>query len=207
MKDLSLDWGQLIAYLIPGFVTVGAIALCDETMYAVMSAAMYQKDSAGAIVAILLFALAAGMIVSVARAALLDWSFALSRQRFPLFYLKSAVEPTWREEPNLTNIAAAGAMEVFREARAEDKRPYQFYGNLLVAVLLLAVAWPVGILRQHAVAPSILTLFIYSVLFVPTILALYSASRRSHFRYMREIRRLNDWASTRVPKSWQRADT
>jgi hypothetical protein len=191
MKDFGLDFGQLIAYLIPGFVAVGAIALCDGSMYILFNAALHGKDKAGTIVAVIVFSVAAGMIVSVARAAFVDCTFALSKTKFPWLYRFSSVTGILREDPNITAIARAGLLDALRDARAEDKRPYQFYGNLLISVLLLVPAWLIGLSRGLAAEPSSFSTVLYVMLLALVAPALYSASRRSHYRYMREIRRLN----------------
>jgi hypothetical protein len=173
VKDIGLDFGLLIAYFVPGAITVAALAvLAPELLPA--TGAGEAADAALWIAS----ALIAGMVVSLLRGSTLDPSFAIDFHRAYLARSKPHYGSCHRVEVDYPVLAKAGTLDAFREAVLQDKRPYQFYGNTLIATVIWAFS--VGQLSSTA----------WVVLVVSWVL-LYIGSRRSHFTYMTTVKALN----------------
>jgi hypothetical protein len=151
------------------------------------------------------------MIISVLRASTLDHTFEVpiyvhgwvkaclerSKQRPVIGWYVKRVErhgfdgPIFegapRQEPKYAVIAEKNRLEVLREAVTNDKRPYQFYGNTIVAILIyvsLLIASGVG-----GVFNWDRTLRVAAML--AAVVPLLTAARTSHNRFMKAVAELN----------------
>ena len=127
MKAMApLDFSHVIAFLLPGFVAFYALIYVSPRASELVTACLAMDTGAGVWLMLLLFSLAAGIVVSAFRALAVDnLQFFTGVQKPNLDYSK------------LTNENTLG---VFNEAIANTYRFAQFYGNMLVSVVLLLLA-------------------------------------------------------------------
>ena len=178
MKDITLEFGLLIAYAIPGaFALFGISAYVPE-----LAVLLSQPDNQKWLSTALLLAglsIALGMFVSVLRSLTIDASFLL-----PL-PTAGTLRPHWgrveRVDPDYGAMKSKDVLAALQDVRSTDKRPYQFYGNMLVALAILE--W--SRLEQGRVAIA------EGALAVAVAFAFYLASRKSHYRYTQAVSALN----------------
>jgi hypothetical protein len=118
-----LDFGLLIAYLLPGFVTFNAITFVSPRAQAFLDAAVARDAALGGSFLVLLSSLTLGVIVSAVRSVLLD----------PIAW-KTGVR---RGDLSYAALRDAGVREAFHQAVTNVYRFAQFYGNMFIGVLLL----------------------------------------------------------------------
>lgn len=126
MNGLGLQFGLVIAYLIPGFLGVYALAWRVEVIQALLGGA--DKVPKGeAIVPLVLIALATGVVINAIAWALVRPLIALSGVRRPrnLDYTK----------------LRADDLPVYNAIVENNFRYHQFYVNMWIAVLVLAPVW------------------------------------------------------------------
>ena len=127
MGDLSArNFGLLIAYWIPGFITLAGMATLSPTVAAWLAAD--PGPSLGGFLYSTLASLAAGMTVSAFRWAAID----------TLLHSTGLPRPEWDDSKLADRLPA---LEYLVETHY---RYYQFYGNSLVAVLFTHAAWRIS---------------------------------------------------------------
>jgi hypothetical protein len=186
MPTTSLDFGLFIAYLIPGLVTLWALSYPIGSLRQLFSRLDDEKRF-GPIIAVASLALVTGMVVSIVRAGVLDHTFEIP---YPL--LDCNGDPQFgnvgRVDPDYTRFTDEGYREAFLLAVAHEKRLYQFYGNTLLAILLVSFAW----LSQGNWRSSTRRFRIAApIAVVCAVIALYGGARMSHYRFMRAVTMLN----------------
>ena len=130
MKDITLEFGLLIAYAIPGAFALFGFAAYEPKLDELLTLPDSQKWLSTALL-IAGLSIALGMFVSVLRGLVIDSSFALP--------LPGAckVGPHWgsvrRVDPDYAAMKNKDVLAALQDVRSSDKRPYQFYGNMLVA--------------------------------------------------------------------------
>lgn len=118
-----LDFSSVIAFLLPGFVTFYSLIYFPPRASEVIVASLSRDASAGTLLLLVLFSLAAGVVVSAFRGLVLDGlQFKTGVNKPTLDYSKLINEHT---------------LKAFNEAIANTYRFSQFYGNMLVAMVLL----------------------------------------------------------------------
>jgi hypothetical protein len=122
------NFGLLIAYVLPGVVALAAIAQHSGTIRTWFGAPPGPAATVGGFLYVTLASVAAGMAVSVVRWLLLDW----------LHHHTGIPRPAWDFSGLQKNLAA------FQGVVENHYRYYQFYGNMLVAVVIVAVAQLTG---------------------------------------------------------------
>jgi hypothetical protein len=134
MKSIeSLDFGTVIAYLLPGFLAFYGLRYISPVVDQLV-ALTYTKDGRVTIgIVILLFSLSAGVVVSAVRANVLD----LIQER------------TGVEKPPFDFSKLKSDDKVLKAYEAAISNTYRFaqsYGNTFVALLFVAVAktWAAG---------------------------------------------------------------
>ena len=127
MRDVTgRNWGLLIAYILPGFVTLLAVGMVSPSVQAWLIAVSAQPAgvTVGGFLYLTLASVMAGLTASTIRWAVID----------RLHHLTGLVRPPWDESRLQEKLGAFGSI-------VEDHyRYYQFYANTLVALTLLAVA-------------------------------------------------------------------
>lgn len=190
-RNVTLDFGRAIAYFIPGVIALFGFSELFQDVRV-----LFQPPPTGAESGLVRFTLlvaasiVVGMIVSVLRASTVDRSFGFNLKKMSLLgRLPSHYARCPRRWPDYSKLTSEGALEAFREAKADDKRPYQFYGNTLIALLILLGA---KFLSGGSFLPQTLELrVIGAVIILTALLLLYLAARFSHWRYMETIAKLN----------------
>lgn len=122
--EAAADFGQIIAFLIPGFVGLwGATYVSPEIRTWLVTTSGQSKDLAN-VVFVLLASLAIGLTVSAARAIFLDW-----------IHEKTGVRMSKIDYKKLNDANA----KTFDGIIQNHYRYYQYYGNTLVAVVVAVV--------------------------------------------------------------------
>lgn len=186
VKEISLDFGVAIAYLVPGFVALRGVAFVSPDAKRLFVDSGDISTFAFAIVA----AIISGMVVSVARASTVDRTFRLNLTLGALGRLPEHYGSMHRVDPDYAKLTSEGKLNAFLELKASEKRPYQFYGNSLLAILVYLLCRPFepGVRYQVCLRLDCL-LFAVGTVFV--LFLLYVAARTSHFRYMKAVEKIN----------------
>lgn len=122
----GLDFGQFIAYLLPGFVAFYSLTFVAAQAQTILDAAVNKDSTVGAGLVILLSSLALGVIISGIRGYALDSiQHILGVGRPKLDYGKL-------RDPN--------TLAAFREAINNTYRYAQSYGNMVIALVLALVS-------------------------------------------------------------------
>ncbi len=178
MKDITLEFGLLIAYAIPGAFALFGISVFVPELAALLSQPDNQKWLSTALL-LAGISIALGMFISVLRSLTIDTSFLLKLPG------GGTQRPHWgrveRVDPDYAAMKAKDVLAALQDVRSTDKRPYQFYGNMLVAITVL---------ESSRLAQGKLT-FAEGIIVLAVAVAFYLASRKSHYRYIQAVRALN----------------
>ena len=153
LKATGLDFGTIIAFVAPGFITLLALAYHVPTAQAWITAAGQQEPNVGGFLFALLASLALGIAVSGARSLLLD------------------------DRTTVIDWSALDADKLGRLVTLRDNyfRYYQFYANTFLAVIL----WGTG--RLLAQGPRLT--FVGFVVWVAVLAILFASARRQLAEY------------------------
>jgi hypothetical protein len=120
VKAVSSDnFGLLIAYLLPGFVALWAVSYFSETVQSWLGTSPVAAPTVGGFLYVTLGSTAIGLIISAVRWAILD----------TLHHRTGINEPNWRFAQLPERLPAFEALVEYHY------RYYQFYSNMLVAIL------------------------------------------------------------------------
>jgi len=132
------NFGFLIAYILPGLVVLAALGKYSETVRSWFGASPTTAPTVGGFLYVTLASVAAGMTVSAIRWLALD----------PLHHATGIRQPDW----DFTTLQ--DRLNAFLAVVENHYRYYQFYGNMLVALVFFAVVqwpqWPSPLGRQGA---------------------------------------------------------
>lgn len=155
------NFGFLIAYLLPGFVGLATISNYSAIIQAWLGNSTAQSPTVGGFLYVTLGSVALGLTISAIRWLILD----------SLHHRTGIHEPQW-------NFAALQAnLPAFDAAVQNHYRYYQFYGNMLVA-LLLGIAAHRSFGAALAVDASVLV-----IAFPLIVIVLFAASRDALRKY------------------------
>ena len=187
MPELVADFGIILAYIIPGYITVWVISYLFKPV-----ADLFRKVGTGenrtlAVFALTIVCLGAGMFISTIRAATLNWSFECVAVSF---LCKSPhCHRIIPEDPNFGVLRCQGQRQSYLLAEANDKRPYQFYGNMALAITIAAAVlfWKMrsGSSRQRL--RVLLVLAVWTVMFM----TFYLGARLSYHRFVTAVKAIN----------------
>ena len=124
MKSATpLDFGQFIAYFVPGFVAFYAITYISPEAKALFNLSLAPDSGLSAELGIGLFSIAAGIIISAIRDLVLDT-------------IQSKIGVT---KPTLdySKLSDANIRNEFNDAINNTYKFAQFYGNMFVVIFLL----------------------------------------------------------------------
>lgn len=178
MKDISLEFGLLIAYAIPGAFALLGISVFIPDLNSIL---LPDKKSTELLFALLITGLSVtlGMFISVLRALAIDTTFQIA---FSFFRF---IGPHWeglnRVDVDYNVVKNIELLTALQDVRLNEKRPYQFYGNMLISIILFELP------RFTQVATSSFE----KILVILILIAFYFASRKSHYRYTLAIQALN----------------
>jgi hypothetical protein len=126
MRDLSAkNFGLLIAYVLPGTVTLIGVAAFSTTVSGWLTTSTPVGPSIGGFLFVTLASVAAGMAASAVRWVIID----------RLHHWTGVVKPAW-DDSKLPE-----RLEAFEAIVEAHYRYYQFYSNSLVALLFSYAAW------------------------------------------------------------------
>lgn len=124
MKSIrALDFGTIIAYLLPGFLGFYGLRYISPAIDNLIELSYSKDGGIGVEISVILFSLSAGVIISAIRANLLD-----------LIQEKTGVGT-----PNLnySKLSNDNVLKVYEAAISNTYRFAQFYGNTFVAMSFL----------------------------------------------------------------------
>lgn len=151
MKVVSSDnFGPLIAYLLPGFVSLWGVSYFSETVHTWLAAAPQAAPTVGGFLYATLASTAAGLLVSAVRWAVVD----------RLYHRTGIREPRW----DFSRLPEK--FEAFEGLVQNHYRYFQFYANFLVALSFTYVARliAVGFRAGHAAWTDFAFVLIWVVL-------------------------------------------
>ncbi len=189
MKDFGMDFGLLIAYFAPGSLALWGSTFWVPELGDIVSR---QQSSAPAFASLVIAALMLGMLLSVVRASTVDRTFAMSMQWVPFSagtaLARSSGGPS---EPDYAVLCKKEVLDAYLEAKASNKRPYQFYGNTMLALVLCTG----GYLKWNLVGAAPWTLRETALLLLTLIAChfLYLAARNSHQKFVKAVAEINKW--------------
>jgi len=154
----TLDFGTVIAFLLPGFVTFYSLIFVSPRASELVTASLTKDASAGILLFLMLSSLATGVVVSAFRALFVDW-----------LQFKTGVK---KPDLDFSKLTEEHTLKAFNEAIANTFRFSQFYGNLLVGIVLLLAGkcWSKFDLTNEWL--------VYSILVI-TIMVLFLSHRRA----------------------------
>jgi len=125
MRELSgRNFGVLIAYLLPGFVSLWAVAMFSPAVDSWLSSTPNAQPTVGGFLYTTLGSLSGGLTVSAVRWAVVD-SF---------HHATGLISPEW----DFSKLR--GRLDAFEALVENHYRYYQFYSNMLVAVVAVFLA-------------------------------------------------------------------
>ena len=198
MPTFSNDIGLLLAYFIPGFIFLWAIRPWVPLVENIFSDANKGEKRSAAIALLFVASLSLGMFWSVVRAGTIDKTFSIpircvALQDHPAF------GRTVRQEPNYSTLSNQGPREAFLLVESREKRPYQFYGNMLFGITMSAFYLVVS---EASKRPTKRVKYRLTVIFIWfwVFLTFYLAARYSHYRYMTAITSINNFSQFVKPQ-------
>ncbi len=135
-KDTAQYFGDVIAYLLPGFLGLWAVAAFDPLARAWLGVAAEKESTVGAFLFALLASLAVGVLLNGLRWKMLDdHVFEWPKVGVP-------------KRPKLDRTKLGANLEAYVDLREQQFRFFQFYGNTFMAgllvILALLVMWAQG---------------------------------------------------------------
>ena len=123
------SFGLLIAYLLPGFLALLGLSPHFPTIDTWLGATAQSQPTVGGFLYVTLASIGAGLTVSTVRWLALDH----------VHHLTGLHPPKWDV------VAVQAHFDAFQAAVTYHYRYYQFYGNSLLALLVLVIGrWPLG---------------------------------------------------------------
>jgi hypothetical protein len=119
------NFGILIAYLLPGFVTVWGISFFSKTVRGWLGASTLNAPTVGGFLYVTLGSIAAGLVISMVRWAILDG----------IHHETGIPEPKWKFSQLEDKLNAFEGLVEYHY------RYYQFNSNMFLAVVFTYVAW------------------------------------------------------------------
>jgi len=194
MSELPLDFDNVLAYAIPGLVVIIGAAWLKPT-WKHWFTALHSDHAASALVGMAIFTLVIGMLLGCVRSAVLnplcklDLRWAYGSDGF------GPISGDW-EPINYGKLVDEGHLGALREAKVNERTPYQFFGNTLMAILILVIIRIVLLCRcaiRHQISRSKLIAGILAATLVLAIavLILYPSYRTKHYRYKHALEAIN----------------
>ena len=124
MRDLTAsNFGLLIAYVIPGFVSLWGVSEYSETVRSWLTGTGSDLPSVGGFLYVTIASVGAGLTVSTVRWLVIDW-----------IHHRTGIEP-----PSWDFSRLPDAVSAFKVLNEIHYRYYQWYANSIVALLTVLV--------------------------------------------------------------------
>jgi hypothetical protein len=187
MSGLRLDFGLLIAYLVPGFLLLYGLHPFVPELKLLLATGDSEKAVITAF-AIAALSIVAGMAVSIVRFSTIDRTFEMDIRwsNFERYPHHRAIR---RVEIDYGKLSDDGVLKAYLEAKSSELRPQQFYGNVLVVALVVSaarLAWPLFVASGEQ-----MNYLLWVAIALAAVVILYPATRRSFARYCAAVYRLN----------------
>lgn len=191
METLGLDFGLVIAYVVPGLLTLKGISYRSPHVESPFTRLRGEGASALTLSLLLLLAIPAGAVTGVVRGVALDRSYSIG--------IETESRPSWLQEhwgpiPTVRirydKLAKGENLKAYREAKTDLLRPAEFYSNTIVALIVFAVGRfstlvPVRSKEQRR------AVLVEGVAYLVTIAVLYSGARWSMRRFAEAVNAIN----------------
>jgi len=196
--DIGFDFFLFIAFLIPGIFILFSLSLSQPLINRHLNIRQVEKDGKNWIL-ILSVATLLGMMSSILRNVIIDKTFSVDLSYLPFVEGKPAWIGISRVEPLYANLTENG-LNNLRELKNEEKRPYQFYGNMLIALSVLLVCLSILVSKENPNKQLKRFAILWSVYLFAAWL-LYIGSRFSYYNYMHGVKSINDIEQKRCSKT------
>ena len=186
MPFSALDFGLIIAYVVPGVIVLYGLSFISPRLRELWKGTGVAPTIGGAVL-VMLIALVFGRVLSIVRIALMDSTFGVALpftdcRQVPHRGAIMSVEPDYRQ------LIDGGRREAFKLAIANEQRPHQFAGNTAIAVLMATGCWIVSLNRGDR---RRFRVFAACIGVGGLALVLYAGARASHYRFVRAIAAVN----------------
>jgi len=203
MPELSLDFGLLIAYFVPGFILLMALRFWVGYVDTLLAEVDKHEHRVVSTLTIVALAIVLGMMISSLRFAMVDASFHVSAiYPCPLWDKTDCPqnEPLTRHDPIYSRFVDEGRLNALVMAEQNDKRPYQFYGNTLIAIMIFCLSWVACGPNKGTTNTWKKRALRAGPAFIVIALILYPASRLSYYRYVTSVESLNSLGSEPIKR-------
>lgn len=191
MPEISADFGIVLAYIVPGFLRLWSVAYLHNALTHLFRSTVEGEQRVLAVFSLAVICLAIGMFLSMIRAGTIDQSFKLD---IPTLLCKitdpAACGKAPGVDPDFQALTCDGIRESFLLAESRYKRPYQFYGDMVLALTIAAAAFAWRF-RTSAPRVGVQRFILLMALWAIGIFAFYSAERLAHYRYIHAVESLN----------------
>ncbi len=180
--NIGFDFFLFISFFIPGVFILFSLTLVNATFRTFINDWISGKNNNNWLFAFSLCILL-GMMSSIVRNIIIDRTFQWNISFFSenKIYLK----PVSRYEPAYAYLTK-DQLENLKELKNEEKRPSQFYGNMLIALTFFIVC-----LISKSLKEKRKKLLGYLCIYVFSFWILYTGSRFSYNNYMSGVNVLN----------------
>ncbi|HEX5055584.1 MAG TPA: hypothetical protein VFX02_03715 [Gammaproteobacteria bacterium] len=181
MNGLRFDFGLLIAYIVPGFLSLFLLSPFIPGLENLFDSGNDEKAVITGFI-ITSLAIVTGMSISLIRDWTIDSTFKL---KIPFLSAKH-YKKIELENIDYYRLTKQEVLNAYLEARTTERRTHQFYGNTLV---LVAFSTPhlFGELQNYSISCRI----IFWIIVLAFFLMLYEAARRSYWKFNNAIIKLN----------------
>lgn len=187
--DIGFDFFLFIAFFVPGVFIAYAISLISSSFKALIGIGSSGKESNNWVL-IFSACILLGMMSSILRNVLVDSSFEIDFSSMCLVKEKENWKGINSVEPNYSKLSK-DELDNLKELKNEEKRPYQFYGNMIIALTCLLICLLLLCIRintKKAWKQFIGICFTY--FFISWIL--YIGCRYSHYYYVVGVQNINN---------------
>jgi cytochrome bd-type quinol oxidase subunit 2 len=194
MTELPLDFDNVLAYAIPGLLLLVGAAWLNPTWQESFHT-FHATYTGSALLAMGVLTLVAGLLLGSLRSAVLkpfdtrDLRWAYRSESF------APLTGDW-EPIDYGRIVDEGHLGALHEARVNERTPYQFFGNTLVAIMLLVIARVTLLCRARighriTLRACIRRTLAAILIFALALVVLYPSYRTKRYRYGKAIEAIN----------------
>jgi hypothetical protein len=194
MTELPLDFENILAYAIPGLIVLAGVAWLNPPLRHWFGR-LHSEHAGSALVGIAALTLVLGMLLGCLRSAVLSPTRKLDLQ---WGYHSDSFAPMQGDaEPvNYGKLVDEGHLGALREAKLSERATYQFFGNTLVAIMILTILRITYLYRGAAQGRiprrSQVKGVIGAILFLClAVILLYPSYRIRYFRYNDAVKAIN----------------
>jgi len=187
--DIGFDFFLFIAFFIPGVFILYSINTIYTPLRNFLVNEICGKENNKWLLG-LSFCILLGMMSSIFRNMVIDKTFNIDGSNLPFVDGDKQWKAVTQVEPDYSKLNKDD-LEVLKELKNEEKRPYQFYGNTIIAIFcfigcsLAAAIRASNRQRWRQFWGLTLLLLIFSWI-------LYTGSRFSHYHYMEGVKKMNN---------------